>query len=58
VQVGDLVKVQPKHYASMLAVVVERYCSSRGVEWVVRPLEHPRSVICSPCDLEVVSANR
>ena len=58
-QVGDLVKVQTKHYCQKLAVIVRHHHSSVfGLEWVVKPLDHTRNVICSPCDLEVVSAGR
>ena len=57
-QVGDLVRVKTKHYGTTLAVVVEPHYSNLGMEWIVKPLDHPRNVICSPCDLEVVSAGR
>jgi len=53
-KVGNLVKVKTKHYGTMIAVVVKKHFSSLGTEWIVHPINHPRQVICSPCDLEVI----
>jgi hypothetical protein len=55
---GDLVKVKTKLDGSKLALVIEPHYSSFGVEWAVAPLDHSRAVICSPCDLEVISESR
>ena len=59
-KIGDLVKVKTKHYGTKLALVIEPHYSSLGVEWVVKPLglDHPRNILCFPCDLEVVSESR
>ena len=53
-KVGDLVRVKTKYYGTKLAVVV----APHGIEWVVKPFNHPRNMICFPCDLEVISASR
>ena len=54
-QVGDLVRVKT-NYGTKLALVVGFYYEPHlGVEWIVKPQDHPRSVICSSCDLEVIS---
>jgi hypothetical protein len=60
VKVGDLVRVKTKHYGTKLALVIGSYTYdiAFGVGWVVQPLDHPRSVICSSCDLEVISESR
>ena len=55
---GDLVKVKTKLDGSKLALVIESHYSSLGVEWAVKPLDHACTVICSPCDLEVISESR
>ena len=58
-RIGDLVRVKTKHYGAKLALVVGSYYEPHlGVEWIVKPLDHPRSMICSSCDLEVISESR
>jgi len=57
-QVGDLVKVKTKHYGTMVAVVVGEHFSNLGRDFIVQPSNHPRQVVCSPCDLEVINASR
>jgi hypothetical protein len=54
---GDLVKVQTKHRGQMLGVIVRpHHTSTFGLEWIVKPVDHHRPMICQPCDLEVISA--
>ncbi len=57
-RVGNLVKVQTKNNGNIIGVVVEKYFSNLGTEWVVQPTTPGRRVICSPVDMEVVSENR
>ena len=57
-KIGDLVKVQTKHYGERIGIIIEPYHSAVGCEWIVKVMEDTRRVICSPCDLEVVSAGR
>ena len=54
-KVGDLVKVKTKHYGTMVAVVVGEHFSNLGRDWIVQPNNHPRQVVCSLCDLEVIA---
>ena len=56
--IGDLVRVKTKHYGVQLAVIVEKYYGYSGMEWVVKPLDHPRNVVCCATDLEVISETR
>ena len=58
-RIGDLVRVETKHYGTKLALVIGTYYGPHvGVEWIVKPLGESRSVICSSCDLEVISESR
>ena len=57
-RVGNLVKVQTKNNGNIIGVVVEKYFSNLGIEWIVQPTTPGRRVICSPVDMEVVSENR
>ena len=54
-KIGDLVKVRTKHYGTMTAIVVREHFSNLGRQWIVQPSNHPRQVVCSLCDLEVIS---
>ena len=54
-KIGDLVKVKTKHYGTMIAVVVGEHFSNLGRDWIVQPNNHPRQVVCSPYDLEVIA---
>jgi len=58
-EVGDLVRVETKHYGSKLGMVIGSYYEIHdGLEWIVKPLDQSRNMICSPCDLEVISESR
>ena len=54
-KIGDLVKVKTKHYGTMIAIVVSEHFSNSGRDWIVQPNNHPRQVVCSACDLEVLA---
>lgn len=56
--VGDLVKIKTKHRGERIGVIIEPYYSPVGCEWVVKPTEGDRNIICCPSDLEVISAGR
>ena len=49
---GDLVVVQT---INKKGVIVEPYYSQLGIEWLVKPFDHKRSIICSPCDIKHIS---
>ena len=57
-QVGDLVKVNTKHRGERIGIIIEPYYSMAGCEWIVKPTEGDRNIICCPSDLEVISAGR
>lgn len=54
-KIGDLVKFETKYEGTKLGLIVDEHWSDLGMEWVVKPVEGARNVICSHIDLEVVS---
>ena len=55
---GDLVVVQTKHYGYKKGVIVEPWYSQLGIEWLVKPFDHKRSIICSPCDIKHINRSK
>ena len=54
-KIGDLVKFETKYEGVKLGLIVDEHWSDLGMDWVVKPIEGTRNVICSHIDLEVVS---
>ena len=54
-QVGDLVKVETKHYGYKTGFVIEKVEDSYGVSWLIAPTDHPRNIMAEPQDLKVIS---
>ena len=49
--IGDLVKVETKHYGAKIGLIVKH-----GMDgYFIQPIDHPRMVIARAEDLEVVS---
>ena len=57
-QVGDLVKVNTKHYGTKIGMVAKINKDVFGCDVLVKPLDHPRDILCNPWDMEVISASR
>lgn len=51
---GDVVVIQTKHYGTKTGVIIEPWFSPLGTEWLVKPFDHKRNIICQSCDLTVV----
>ncbi len=51
---GDVVVVQTKHYGTKTGVIIEECFGHAGTEWLVKPFDHKRKIICQSCDLTVV----
>ena len=51
---GDVVVVQTKHYGTKTGVIIEPWYSPLGTEWLVKPFDHKRNIICQSCDLKVI----
>ena len=50
-KVGDLVKVKTKFYGTVLGLIIKD-----GMDgWFIQPTDHPRTVIASTKDVEVIS---
>tara|TARA_Y100000817_G_scaffold259179_1_gene213074 strand:+ start:63 stop:242 length:180 start_codon:yes stop_codon:yes gene_type:complete len=54
-EVGDLVKVETKHYGEKTGFVIEKVEDSYGVSWVIAPTDHPRNILAESQDLKVIS---
>ena len=54
-RVGDLVKVETKHYGEKAGFVIEKVEDSYGVSWLIAPTDHPRNIMAEPQDLKVIS---
>jgi len=56
-KVGDLVKVETKHYGVGLGVLVKEL-KLRDIHWHIKMFNQPRDIYAQLCDLEVISASR
>ena len=54
-QVGDLVKVETKHYGEKTGFIIEKVEDSYGVSWLVAPTDHPNNIMSLPQDMKVIS---
>ncbi len=53
-KVGDLVKVETKHYGTKIGLIVKH-----GMDgYFIQPVDHPRTIICREEDCEVISESR
>ncbi len=50
-KVGDLVKVETKHYGTKMGVIIKH-----GMDgYFIQPADHPRTIIARAEDLKVIS---
>lgn len=57
-KVGDLVKVETKHYGAKIGFLSEKVVDSYGEGWMVTPTNHPRQIYSDSQDIEVISESR
>ena len=54
-KVGDLVKVETKHYGEKIGFVIEKVEDGYGVSWLIAPTDHPRNIMAESHDLKLIS---
>ena len=54
-KVGDLVKVETKHYGAKTGLIV-KHCQFHG--FFIQPADHPRMIVACEEDCEVISESR
>tara|TARA_Y100001963_G_scaffold148798_1_gene227261 strand:+ start:3492 stop:3668 length:177 start_codon:yes stop_codon:yes gene_type:complete len=57
-KLGDLVKVETKHYGVKFGFLSEKVVDSYGEGWMVTPTNHPRQIYSDSQDIEVISESR
>ncbi len=57
-KLGDLVKVETKHYGVKFGFLSEKVVDSYGEGWMVTPTNHPRQIYSDSKDIEVISESR
>ena len=57
-KLGDLVKVETKHYGVKFGFLSEKVVDSYGEGWMITPTNHPRQIYSDSQDIEVISESR